>query len=601
MDRKTLSRSDQFRQLLLGVASILASVLFLISARSEASVCPKLASTEIPFPQGALKSDQETLDLRDVSNEVENAAQLLGQTLSKSEILWLVGRLFSDTSSEPLLVRIARVFDIKVARPSYKEIDRIKSEGPTIILANSSVPGRARLALAASLSYRRSDLRLTSREENSAPDPWIVQGGARIIFPAANHEGKFPDAPWSTELGRWVLAHPNASINAVVAKSASSNGSTAPLQTFTYERQDGRVYLNISSSVTVSSLKTDGSSSEAFTRFLYAYTHILSGRFEWSPDYRKLNPIAGPVPQSLLAAERSKMTLLLDNKGIQVWLAKGSEIPNTLNEIGRIREEVFRSVSEGSGKDRDVDEYDPYYHHLIAVDPSSWQILGAKRMGLVDEIMKQRGLNGFYNRNFFHYDGLLTTELKNGIELGRAFVDFRVGRLAVRTFDSLWKALGAFIVENPKYTHLFGPVTISNSYSDFSKLLLIRYFTESYASPLRSQVRARKPVRLDNIPLAPEVSTVLSRGFNIAQINRIVTDIEGTGIPPMMISCAKMEARYLAVNHDPEFDDFNSVDGMMLIDLLKGAANPEVASEMKKYFGEEGYRSFCKTHGITSR
>ena len=56
---------------------------------------------------------------------------------------------------------------------------------------------------------------------------------------------------------------------------------------------------------------------------------------------------------------------LLQSKNYEVYFANAKEIPNLLQEIGRLREITFRDVGEGTNKAIDLDSFDNYYHHLI--------------------------------------------------------------------------------------------------------------------------------------------------------------------------------------------------------------------------------------------
>ena len=48
-----------------------------------------------------------------------------------------------------------------------------------------------------------------------------------------------------------------------------------------------------------------------------------------------------------------------------------------MHELGRLREEAFRSIGEGTGKRLDTDAFDPYYKHLILWDNKKQQVAGA--------------------------------------------------------------------------------------------------------------------------------------------------------------------------------------------------------------------------------
>ena len=49
-------------------------------------------------------------------------------------------------------------------------------------------------------------------------------------------------------------------------------------------------------------------------------------------------------------------------------MARASEIPNVLRELGRLREQSFRSVGEGTGRGLDIDRFDDTYEHEVRND-----------------------------------------------------------------------------------------------------------------------------------------------------------------------------------------------------------------------------------------
>ena len=65
-----------------------------------------------------------------------------------------------------------------------------------------------------------------------------------------------------------------------------------------------------------------------------------------------------------------------------MFFAAAKEIPNLLQEIGRLREITFRDVGEGTNKSIDLDKFDKYYHHLLLWDREANNLAGAYRMGL---------------------------------------------------------------------------------------------------------------------------------------------------------------------------------------------------------------------------
>lgn len=93
-----------------------------------------------------------------------------------------------------------------------------------------------------------------------------------------------------------------------------------------------------------------------------------------------------------------------------------------MREIGRVREESFREVGEGSGLACDLDEYDLYYHQLFVWNKAKAELVGAYRLGMVDKLIAEHGLDQLYSRSLFNYNQEFIDTLENSIELGRSVV-----------------------------------------------------------------------------------------------------------------------------------------------------------------------------------
>ena len=102
-----------------------------------------------------------------------------------------------------------------------------------------------------------------------------------------------------------------------------------------------------------------------------------------------------------------------------ICAANSREIPNVLNEIGRLREITFRNAGEGTGKPVDLDRYDDYYTHLFLWSLEQEELVGAYRLGLTDEILGLHGVRGLYTNTLFHYGYELLERISPAIELGQ--------------------------------------------------------------------------------------------------------------------------------------------------------------------------------------
>ena len=70
--------------------------------------------------------------------------------------------------------------------------------------------------------------------------------------------------------------------------------------------------------------------------------------------------IISPVSRELLKAELTHdRQLRMTNKSHnEIYIITAHDSPNTMTEIGRLREIAFREAGGGTGKSMDVDEFD---------------------------------------------------------------------------------------------------------------------------------------------------------------------------------------------------------------------------------------------------
>lgn len=182
------------------------------------------------------------------------------------------------------------------------------------------------------------------------------------------------------------------------------------------------------------------------------------------------------------AIKTGKLTSLVEDEDFEVFVASGSDIEgDILDELGRLREITFRGVKEGSGKNKDVDQFDTYYHHLIAVHKKTNEIVGAYRMGLIDKILESFGEKGVYTSLFFGQKKEFYDQVPGKfIEMGRSIVIPEMQ--GTKALDILWQGFFTFIKNNPEYMNFIGPVSISGGYSELSKKLIYEYFMKNFKS-----------------------------------------------------------------------------------------------------------------------
>ncbi len=108
-----------------------------------------------------------------------------------------------------------------------------------------------------------------------------------------------------------------------------------------------------------------------------------------------------------------------------------------------------------------------HYLHLFLWNQERRELVGAYRLGGTDRILRTMGSKGLYTATLFDYRTDFLREISPALELGRSFVrsEYQKNYLALLL---LWKGIGQFVARNPHYQRLFGPVSISNEYNEFS-------------------------------------------------------------------------------------------------------------------------------------
>jgi putative hemolysin len=254
-------------------------------------------------------------------------------------------------------------------------------------------------------------------------------------------------------------------------------------------------------------------------------------------------------------------------KNYEVFIVPPSTIPNVIREIGRLREITFREIGEGTNKSIDLDEYDIYYHHLFIWDTDVKLIVGAYRIGMGDEIFYSQGKDGFYLNELFKIKDQLMPVLKKSIELGRSFIRKEYQQKPLPLF-LLWKGIFKFLIDNPRYRYLIGPVSISNSFSKFSKSLIVDYINRNHFDHEMAQwVKPRKKFKVDFSKIDTDVLMAGEDSFKI--LDDLISEVETRSmkVPVLLRQYIALNANIICFNIDPKFAD--CLDGFLVLDFQK--------------------------------
>ncbi|MEZ4930892.1 MAG: GNAT family N-acyltransferase [Saprospiraceae bacterium] len=314
-----------------------------------------------------------------------------------------------------------------------------------------------------------------------------------------------------------------------------------------------------------------------FRRYLQSKIYSLGSGLEVKPLFfksffkrsEKIEPLAEPIPKDLIASEinaLNKDALIAQQGEFDILVVEAKDIPNALKEIGRLRELTFREVDEGTGKAIDLDEYDLYYRQLILWDREAEMIAGGYRMGLGEEIYNRYGAKGFYISSLFKIKSGFHPTMKAAVELGRSYIvpDYQKKRLPLFL---LWKGILFFLLKNPHYRYLYGPVSISKFYSNMSRGLIVAFIKNYYFNhQLAQYLKPKKPfkAKVDKVDIEFLAATL---GDQVKNLDSLIEDIEPDHIkiPVLVRQYLKLNARFISFNVDPNFSDV--LDGFIILDL----------------------------------
>jgi len=260
-----------------------------------------------------------------------------------------------------------------------------------------------------------------------------------------------------------------------------------------------------------------------------------------------IQPIIAPVAKEKLEAELTKERFVRNtNKGgNRIYDFIGSEAPNLMREVGRLREESFRQAGGGTGKETDIDDYDLAevpYRQLIVWDPEEKEILGGYRYIMGNTIPKDKDGNvRLATSRLFHFSQEFLDEyLPHTIELGRSFVQpqyqsSKQGAKSLFALDNLWDGLGSLVVNHPEMKYFFGKVTMYTHFNQEARDLILSFMNKYFGDP-DNLVYPHESHKV-KIGLSEEKVNEIFKGPTYVEdyktLNRNVREL-GESIPPLV-------------------------------------------------------------------
>jgi hypothetical protein len=187
--------------------------------------------------------------------------------------------------------------------------------------------------------------------------------------------------------------------------------------------------------------------------------------------------IIPPVDRKLLKAELTEERFVREtNKGgNKIYFINAHNSPNTMREIGRLRELSFASAGGGTGEEVDIDEMDTSencYEQLIVFSERDDEIIGGYRFIDCGRLnLSNKDAIELSTAHYFDFSqNFVDDYLPNTVELGRSWIQPRYQphinpREGLFALDNLWDGLGAIFVNHPNLKYFFGKVTMYPNYN----------------------------------------------------------------------------------------------------------------------------------------
>jgi putative hemolysin len=512
---------------------------------------------------------------------------------------------------------------------------KIPSNGPFIIIANHPLGGIDGLILLNIISRIRPDFKIQGnfllhqieplKDFIIAVNPFetfksakssfkgikesyshLREGKPLGIFPAGEvssyqyKEFRITDRQWQNSSLRFIK---NAGVPVIPVCFKGYNSAlfyllgqihpllrTAKLPSEIFNKGNQTIEIEIRKPVSAKTI-TSFPTPDSLTQYLRALTYSLNGtvkaetffKFNFAREKALKHPLIDPIDINLIESDLKNLEkdhLLFRQGSFSVYCTPFNKIPNIIRELGRLREITFRAAGEGTNKKLDLDPYDIYYNHLIIWDNLKNQIAGAYRIGKGKDILNQYGTKGFYISSLFKIKNDFDRILGSSFELGRSFIIKEYQRHPLVLF-LLWKGILWYLMKNPDYKYLIGPVSISNDYSKQSKSLIVQFINKNYSDyKLSTYVNPRKKFKISKKMV--KKNNVILEGVenNIKTLDLYINEFQpNLSTPVLLKKYLQVNGKIIGFNLDPDFN--NCLDGLMIVHVS------DIPSEMLQNLSKE--------------
>jgi hypothetical protein len=308
-----------------------------------------------------------------------------------------------------------------------------------------------------------------------------------------------------------------------------------------------------------------------------------------------MQDIIDKIPREALLKELTKERFVrkTNNGDNEIYIITHHDSPNTMQEIGRLREVTFRHAGGGTGLAVDIDDFDICAHpykQLLVWDPVDHEIVGAYRYILCKDAEYVNGKVLLATTELFDFsDEFYKTYLPYTIELGRSFIQpmyqpseqFRKGLFSL---DNLWDGLGAIVVDNPEMKYYYGKVTMYTDFNVTARDYILSFMKYYFPDP------QKLVTPIHGIDIKTDVTAFLNeikdKPYKEGQtiLNKLVRSL-GENIPPMVNAYSNLSSTMLSFGTaiNPTFGGVEETGILVTIaDIYKSKSDRHIETYIKE-------------------
>ena len=280
-------------------------------------------------------------------------------------------------------------------------------------------------------------------------------------------------------------------------------------------------------------------------------------------------PLIAPINKVDLATDIKTGTLLTEKgKGKQLYLYTADYASPVLLELGRLREDTFRAIGLGSGKDCDIDQYDFSYEHLILWDDVKQAIIGGYRL-----MECRKALDNdipLYTQSIYQFsDTFIDQYFDQTVEMGRVFV--QKSYWGTRSLDYLWYGMAYYFAAKPQHHYFVCALSIPTAFSPYARQLMVEFYSRLFPCEerLATSLHPYKSSNINTGNFFNKLSDIISQKARFKFLKKYLEEM-GFDFPMLYKNTDIFHqdgVQFISFGYDQGFS--NALDGLMLADTRR--------------------------------